>query len=100
MKMTITWESALQHYRSQHFQVFTREQLLHDSLETLLRDIPTSPATISFFHSLSQPQMPLWESFFTSIQSVHSSVQEHKVFAPLRRASSVTPWKGAGHSRE
>jgi hypothetical protein len=85
MMMTITWESALQHYRSLHFQVFTREQLLHDSLEILLRDIPTSPATISFLHSLSQPQMSLWESFFTSILSVHRSVQEHKVFAPLRR---------------
>lgn len=66
---------------NQHFQVFTREQLLHLSLESLFKECPASLATVRFIENLVQPHLSLWEAFFTAAQSAEPEV---KAFVPLQ----------------
>ena len=82
--MSSTWESILESYRAQGFQVLTRESLLHASLETLINGLPISAPTLSFLQHLSHPHLSLWDAFFTSILSVHGDIQEKEVFLPLK----------------
>lgn len=80
--MTKIWENALESYRSQHFQVFTREQLFHASIDILLNGLDASPATILFFKNLSQPHVTPWKALITSVQSFYEGVIE---FVPLKQ---------------
>ncbi len=79
--MHITWENVLQHYRSQHFQVYTQEQLAAPSTETFAKDSFPSPAVIAFLQQLAQPQNSLKEAFVKSLQVVHGEEQGISVFS-------------------
>lgn len=86
--MSVPWQSVLDQYRAKHFHVLTHEQLVQTSPEKLTKDLPLTPAVISFLRSLSQPQMTLGKAFVTSVQAVHTEVQTYEIFAPLRNLLS------------
>lgn len=81
--MSITWEEALQDYRSHHFRVFTREQILSTPPEILTAELPASTAVLAFMQQLAQPQLSLREAFVTAVQSFDESMHPNGIFAPL-----------------
>lgn len=79
----LSWESVLDHYRSQRFQIVTREQLFLESIEKVMKGSFVPPAPHRFLEGLAEPQTSLWEAFVLGVQSAQD-VQESHIFAPLK----------------
>lgn len=83
--MSLAWQDVLEHYRSQHFQVFTREQFSSFSLEALISGILTSSATRKFLQGLLQPHTSFWDVLFAAAQTANKGFNEQSTFVPMRQ---------------